>query len=295
MTVWMRPKLSKADTDFYCFTCENRTSSDINWREYDIGVHVFCSLEEECDAPLCTAALKMKNCEIQNDMKKLTAVFDKLKSYVGLLALPSKYCLLCVAPPQVPLNDQGWFSVTGVRLDAMCQSSANAVFTQLSACLHGLHDVTRGEMISCQALDSSVSYVVCLLCGQSCRSTTVRRFVWSRICPASRRSFAPPMSVYSPLWRPSPTAAARYSNTCFLVFVHVIFDIIYFGRSPPSSATIWISLLHVLVTVHEGAAWTRFRPTAWSLTRERLPITWASSERSECCCTSSLWTQKSCS
>ncbi|KAI7805298.1 protein phosphatase 1 regulatory subunit 21 isoform X1 [Triplophysa rosa] len=77
------------------------------------------SLEEECDAPLCTSALKAKNREIQNDMKRLTAVFDKLKSYVSLLAVPS------------------------LRLDAMCQSSANAVFTQLSAGLHGLHDVTR--------------------------------------------------------------------------------------------------------------------------------------------------------
>lgn len=56
-------------------------------------------------------------------------------------------------------------------------------------------------------------------------------------------------------------------------------------RSPPSSATIWISLPHVLVTVHGGAAWTRCRPTAWSLTRDTLPDTWASSERSESC----LW------
>lgn len=74
------------------------------------------SLEEDCEASLCTAALASKNRQLQKDMKKLTAVFQKLKSYVALLALPS------------------------VCSDAMCQSSANAVFTQMSACLHGLHD-----------------------------------------------------------------------------------------------------------------------------------------------------------
>ncbi|XP_051507104.1 protein phosphatase 1 regulatory subunit 21 isoform X2 [Myxocyprinus asiaticus] len=77
------------------------------------------SLEEECDAPLCTSALISKNRELQNDMHKLTAVFDKLRSYINLLAVPS------------------------LRLDAMCHSSASAVFTQMSACLHGLHDITR--------------------------------------------------------------------------------------------------------------------------------------------------------
>ncbi|XP_077093679.1 protein phosphatase 1 regulatory subunit 21 [Siphateles boraxobius] len=76
------------------------------------------SLEEECDASLCTAALTARNQQLQNDMTKLTAVFHKLKSYVALLAVPS------------------------VRSDAMCQSSANAVFTQMSASLHSLHDVT---------------------------------------------------------------------------------------------------------------------------------------------------------
>ncbi|RXN03504.1 phosphatase 1 regulatory subunit 21 [Labeo rohita] len=75
-----------------------------------------CSLEEECEASLCTSALASKNRQLQNDMKKLTSIFQKLKSYVALLAVPS------------------------VRSDAMCQSSANAAFTQMSACLHGLHD-----------------------------------------------------------------------------------------------------------------------------------------------------------
>ncbi|XP_043111099.1 protein phosphatase 1 regulatory subunit 21 isoform X3 [Puntigrus tetrazona] len=74
------------------------------------------SLEEDCEASLCTAALASKNRQLQKDMKKLTAVFQKLKSYVALLALPS------------------------VCSEVMCQSSANAVFTQMSVCLHGLHD-----------------------------------------------------------------------------------------------------------------------------------------------------------
>lgn len=54
-------------------------------------VCVLCSLEEECDASLCTAALTARNHQLQNDMKKLTAVFHKLKSYVALLAVPSEY------------------------------------------------------------------------------------------------------------------------------------------------------------------------------------------------------------
>ncbi|XP_030627197.1 protein phosphatase 1 regulatory subunit 21 [Chanos chanos] len=77
------------------------------------------SLEEECDAPLCTSALTSKNHELQSDMRKVTAVFEKLQSYISLLALPS------------------------VRQDAMPQSSSNAVFTQLAACLHSLHDATK--------------------------------------------------------------------------------------------------------------------------------------------------------
>uniref|UniRef100_A0A673IBB1 Protein phosphatase 1 regulatory subunit 21 six-helix bundle domain-containing protein n=1 Tax=Sinocyclocheilus rhinocerous TaxID=307959 RepID=A0A673IBB1_9TELE len=66
------------------------------------------SLEEECEVSFCTSALASKNRQLQSDMKKLTAIFHKLKSYVALLAVPS--------------------------------DSANAVFTQMSVCLHGLHD-----------------------------------------------------------------------------------------------------------------------------------------------------------
>lgn len=77
------------------------------------------SLEEECEAPLCTAALTAKNQELQGDMKRVTSVFEKLQSYINILALPS------------------------VRQDAMLPSSTSAVFTQLAACLHSLHDAIK--------------------------------------------------------------------------------------------------------------------------------------------------------
>lgn len=48
------------------------------------------SLEEECESSLCTAALRAMNMNLQNDMKKLTAIFEKLHTYISLLALPSK-------------------------------------------------------------------------------------------------------------------------------------------------------------------------------------------------------------
>ncbi|KAF7686976.1 protein phosphatase 1 regulatory subunit 21 [Silurus meridionalis] len=77
------------------------------------------SLEEECDVPLCSASLGSMNRELQSDVRKVTAVFEKLQNYIRLLALPS------------------------VRTDAMPQSSSSAVFTQLAACLHSLHDATK--------------------------------------------------------------------------------------------------------------------------------------------------------
>ncbi|KAM8859089.1 protein phosphatase 1 regulatory subunit 21 isoform 1-T1 [Spinachia spinachia] len=77
------------------------------------------SLEEECNAPLGTAALTAKNQELQTDMKKVTSVFEKLQSYIKLLALPS------------------------VRQNAIPESSTSAVFTQLAAGLHSLHDAIK--------------------------------------------------------------------------------------------------------------------------------------------------------
>uniref|UniRef100_A0A665WUM9 Protein phosphatase 1 regulatory subunit 21 C-terminal domain-containing protein n=1 Tax=Echeneis naucrates TaxID=173247 RepID=A0A665WUM9_ECHNA len=76
-------------------------------------------LEEECEASLCTAALTVKNQELQTDMKRVTSVFEKLQNYINLLALPS------------------------VQQDAMPLSSTSAVFTQLAACLHSLHDAIK--------------------------------------------------------------------------------------------------------------------------------------------------------
>ncbi|XP_072292643.1 protein phosphatase 1 regulatory subunit 21 [Eucyclogobius newberryi] len=77
------------------------------------------SLEEESDAALCTAALAAKNQELQHDMKKVTSAFDKIQNYINLLALPS------------------------VEQDALPQSSSSAVFTQLAAFLHSLHDAVK--------------------------------------------------------------------------------------------------------------------------------------------------------
>uniref|UniRef100_A0A6Q2WX15 Protein phosphatase 1 regulatory subunit 21 n=1 Tax=Esox lucius TaxID=8010 RepID=A0A6Q2WX15_ESOLU len=47
------------------------------------------SLEEECGASLCTSSLTSKNQELQSDIKRITSVFDKINSYISLLALPS--------------------------------------------------------------------------------------------------------------------------------------------------------------------------------------------------------------
>jgi protein phosphatase 1 regulatory subunit 21 len=51
------------------------------------------SLEEECESSLCTSVLRARNLELSQDMKKMTAVFEKLQTYMTLLALPSK-CFL---------------------------------------------------------------------------------------------------------------------------------------------------------------------------------------------------------
>uniref|UniRef100_A0A7N9AUA9 Protein phosphatase 1 regulatory subunit 21 n=1 Tax=Mastacembelus armatus TaxID=205130 RepID=A0A7N9AUA9_9TELE len=77
------------------------------------------SLEEECEAPLCTAALTAKNQELQSDMKRVTSVFEKLQNYINLLALPSR------------LTFELYFT--------------SAVFTQLAACLHSLHDAVMSK------------------------------------------------------------------------------------------------------------------------------------------------------
>nr|XP_020032516.1 protein phosphatase 1 regulatory subunit 21 isoform X3 [Castor canadensis] len=47
------------------------------------------SLEEECESSLCTSVLRARNLELSQDMKKMTAVFEKLQTYMTLLALPN--------------------------------------------------------------------------------------------------------------------------------------------------------------------------------------------------------------
>ncbi|NXU85853.1 PPR21 phosphatase, partial [Xiphorhynchus elegans] len=77
------------------------------------------SLEEECESSLCTAALRARNMELHRDMKRLTAVFEKLHTYISLLALPST-------------NPEG-----------LLRTNYNFVFTNIAASLHGFHDVLK--------------------------------------------------------------------------------------------------------------------------------------------------------
>uniref|UniRef100_A0A667XH46 Protein phosphatase 1 regulatory subunit 21 n=1 Tax=Myripristis murdjan TaxID=586833 RepID=A0A667XH46_9TELE len=51
------------------------------------------SLEEECETPLCTTALAVKNQELQSDMKRVTSMFEKLQNYINLL--DGITCLSC--------------------------------------------------------------------------------------------------------------------------------------------------------------------------------------------------------
>ncbi|NWZ96188.1 PPR21 phosphatase, partial [Nesospiza acunhae] len=77
------------------------------------------SLEEECESSLCTAALRARNMELHRDMKRLTAVFEKLHTYVSLLALPS------------------------TRPEGLLRTNYSFVFTNIAASLHGFHDVLK--------------------------------------------------------------------------------------------------------------------------------------------------------
>ncbi|NXG45435.1 PPR21 phosphatase, partial [Psilopogon haemacephalus] len=77
------------------------------------------SLEEECESSLCTAALRAKNMELHRDMKRLTAVFEKLNTYISVLVLPS------------------------TKPEGLLRTSYNLVFTNIAASLHGFHDVLK--------------------------------------------------------------------------------------------------------------------------------------------------------
>ncbi|XP_021086985.1 protein phosphatase 1 regulatory subunit 21 isoform X2 [Mesocricetus auratus] len=77
------------------------------------------SLEEECESPLCTPALRARNLELSQDMKRMTAVFEKLQTYVTLLALPS------------------------TEPDGLLRANYTSVLTNVGAALHGFHDVMK--------------------------------------------------------------------------------------------------------------------------------------------------------
>ncbi|KAI4577883.1 hypothetical protein MJG53_020565, partial [Ovis ammon polii x Ovis aries] len=77
------------------------------------------SLEEECEASLCTSALRARNLELSQDMKKMTAGFEKLQTYIALLALPS------------------------TQPDGLLRTNYSSVLTNVGAALHGFHDVMK--------------------------------------------------------------------------------------------------------------------------------------------------------
>ncbi|KAL7987237.1 hypothetical protein Chor_006156 [Crotalus horridus] len=77
------------------------------------------SLEEECESSLCTAALRAMNMNLQNDMKKLTAIFEKLHIYISLLALPS------------------------TKADHLLRTNFSSVFTCIASSLNGFHEVMK--------------------------------------------------------------------------------------------------------------------------------------------------------
>ncbi|XP_077781595.1 protein phosphatase 1 regulatory subunit 21 isoform X1 [Podarcis muralis] len=77
------------------------------------------SLEEECESSLCTAALRARNMELQRDMKRLTAVFEKLHTYLNLLALPS------------------------TNPDRLLRTNFSSLLTYIASTLNGFHDVMK--------------------------------------------------------------------------------------------------------------------------------------------------------
>uniref|UniRef100_A0A2K5LP18 Protein phosphatase 1 regulatory subunit 21 n=1 Tax=Cercocebus atys TaxID=9531 RepID=A0A2K5LP18_CERAT len=80
------------------------------------------SLEEECESSLCTSALRARNLELSQDMKKMTAVFEKLQTYIALLALPS------------------------TEPDGLLRTNYSSVLTNVGAALHGFHDIMKGSV-----------------------------------------------------------------------------------------------------------------------------------------------------
>uniref|UniRef100_A0A4X2LCD5 Protein phosphatase 1 regulatory subunit 21 n=1 Tax=Vombatus ursinus TaxID=29139 RepID=A0A4X2LCD5_VOMUR len=77
------------------------------------------SLEEECESSVCTSALRARNLELYSDVKKMTAVFEKLQTYIALLALPS------------------------TKPDGLLRASYNSVLTHIATVLQEFHDVMK--------------------------------------------------------------------------------------------------------------------------------------------------------
>ncbi|XP_072491727.1 protein phosphatase 1 regulatory subunit 21 isoform X2 [Notamacropus eugenii] len=77
------------------------------------------SLEEECESSVCTSALRARNLELYSDVKKMTAVLEKLQAYVALLALPS------------------------TKPDGLLRANYNSVLTHIASVLQEFHDVMK--------------------------------------------------------------------------------------------------------------------------------------------------------
>ena len=55
-------------------------------------VFLYFSIEEECAVSSCTSTLESKNWDLHKSLKHLNKIFNKLESYVSLLASQSKIC-----------------------------------------------------------------------------------------------------------------------------------------------------------------------------------------------------------
>uniref|UniRef100_A0A8C2P3F1 Protein phosphatase 1 regulatory subunit 21 n=1 Tax=Capra hircus TaxID=9925 RepID=A0A8C2P3F1_CAPHI len=98
---------------------ESITEDTVTVLETTVKLKTFSDLEEECEASLCTSALRARNLELSQDMKKMTAGFEKLQTYIALLALPS------------------------TQPDGLLRTNYSSVLTNVGAALHGFHDVMK--------------------------------------------------------------------------------------------------------------------------------------------------------
>lgn len=100
--------------------------------------------------------------ELHRDMKRLTAIFEKLHTYVSLLALPSK-CQLGLScfearrnwsqifRVNVFINDRvltffSFFMVLlGTKPEGLLRTNYSLVFTNIAASIHASHDILKGK------------------------------------------------------------------------------------------------------------------------------------------------------